>query len=300
MVSIFFEFFIIFFDILSKYAIIWLRESWWSMVLSFIFLIVSILANIGLYWGLELYKQWQYVFILIGTIPMFYCLAFVFYALLLFLYSLFLNKKRKIEKPSKFYWQLIRQSCHQLIFFANIKVHVKGLERLPKQPFLIVSNHTSMFDPIVILDKIKYGPLSCVTKPENENIILCGPLIHRAGFIPIDRNNAFNAIHSIQRASNYITKYKTSIYICPEGTRSRSGELLPFHPGSFKIATRTEAPIVIASIRNANQVKKNFPFKRTHIFLDILEVLTYEKYQDKNTTELAALTQELIRKNLER
>ncbi len=270
------------------------------MVLSFIFLFLSTLASIGLYCGLELYRQWQYGFIFIGTIPGFYGLAFLFYVLFLFLFTLLLNKKKKVEQPSKFYWQLIRQSCHQLIFFANIKVHVSGLEKLPKDPFLIVSNHTSMFDPIVILDKLKKYPLSCVTKPENEDVLLCGPLIHRAGFIPIDRNNAFHAIHSIQRASKYILNYKTSIYICPEGTRSKTGELLPFHPGSFKIATRTEADIVIASIKNANLVKKNFPFRRTHIYLDILKVLSYSDYKDKNTIELATLAQDVIKENLKR
>lgn len=270
------------------------------MVLSFIFLMLSILASIGLYCGLELYRQWQYCFIFIGTIPGFYGVAFLLYILFLFLFTLTLNKKRKIEKPSRFYWQLIRQSCHQLIFFASIKVHISGLEKLPQTPFLIVSNHTSMFDPMVILDQLKHQPLSCVTKPENENIILCGPLIHRAGFIPIDRNNAFHAIHSIQRASKYISDFKTCIYICPEGTRSKTGKLLPFHPGSFKIATRTESDIVIASIKNANLVKKNFPFRRTHIYLDILEVLSHSDYQDKNTIELATMTQAIIEENLKR
>ncbi len=57
---------------------------------------------------------------------------------------------------------------------------------------------------------------------------------------------------------------------------------------------------MIASIKNENLVKKNFPFRRTHIYLDILEVLSHSDYQDKNTIELATMTQAIIEENLKR
>lgn len=267
------------------------------MFLTILFLIFSIGGSLGIYLGLQLYTEWYYFFLFIILIPIFYGFSFLFYILFLFVWSLFLSKKKPIQKPSWIANFIIKETCKKLIFFSNTKIHLKGFESIPKKPCLLVSNHTSMFDAIAMLAVLKQ-PVLCVTKEENEKIPICGAFIHRAGFIPLNRNNAFQAVRSIQQASEYIKQETASIYICPEGTRSKTGELLPFHAGSFKIATKTEADIVVISIQGANQVKKNFPFRRTHIFMNVVHILKHSDYEDKKTIEIAEMAYDKIKNDL--
>nr|MDE5714777.1 1-acyl-sn-glycerol-3-phosphate acyltransferase [Anaeroplasmataceae bacterium] len=247
--------------------------------------------------GLHLYKDWYFIFLLIGMIRVFYGICFLIYILFLFFWSLFLSKKKIIKQPSRIANFIIKETCKKIIFFSNTKLHLQGFEKMPEQPCLFVSNHTSMFDAIAMLAILKKS-VCCVTKMENERIPICGPFIHHAGYISLDRSNAFHAVKSIQKAAEYIETNTASIYICPEGTRSKTGEMLPFHPGSFKIATKTEADIVLISISGANQVKKNFPFRRSHIYITLVDVLSHEAYHDKKTVEIADIAYEIIKNDL--
>lgn len=270
------------------------------MILGTILLMLTLLTIGALEWALNLYQIWWTYLIAIAAIPLVYLLWFGLYIIFVFIWSLFLNKKKEINKPSRFYSGMVRQTAIQLAFLSNSRAHVTGLEKIPHdQKFLIVSNHTSNFDHIYILKEIKHFPLICVTKPENENIPICGPFIHRAGYIKIDRENDFKALSSIVKATNYIKNDIANICIAPEGTRSKNGELLPFKPGAFKIATKSGAPIVIVSILNCNLIHKNFPFKRTNVYFDVIDVIGKDQYENMSTVELSERVREEIKKQLE-
>lgn len=270
------------------------------MILGLIFLLISILGSLGVYFGLELYSEWYYFYAIPVGIIIDYIALILVYLITLFIFSLFFNKKKDIKKPSKFLYFLIRQTVQAIIFFSRTKIHTKGLEKLPNEPYLMVTNHVSMFDPMVAIAKVKEQKLICVTKPENEKIPICGAFIHKAGFIPVDRENNKNGLKAIIKAVKFITEYKTSIYICPEGTRSKTGEMLPFHAGSFKIATKANVDIVVASVKNADLIHKRFPFRRTHVYFEILDVIKREEYETKNTEDLAKQAFDLIKENMER
>lgn len=89
-----------------------------------------------------------------------------------------------------------------------------------------------------------------------------------------------------------------SMMIYPEGTRSKNGELLPFHPGSFKIAQRSSAPLVIAAVRGTEKVRDNFPLHQTDVYFDVLEVLDPEQVKSMSTARLAEYSRSLIEKHL--
>ena len=82
--------------------------------------------------------------------------------------------------------------------------------------------------------------------------------------------------------------------VYPEGTRSKTGELGPFHAGSFKIAQRGNVPVVIAAIRGTEEVHRHFPFRPTRVALDILDVIPAERVKAMSTQELAAYSREKI------
>jgi 1-acyl-sn-glycerol-3-phosphate acyltransferase len=82
--------------------------------------------------------------------------------------------------------------------------------------------------------------------------------------------------------------------IYPEGTRARDKAMLPFHAGSFKIATKSGAPLVITTVDNTNLVHKNAPFKRTEITLRICEVIFSEEVLASSTAELSEKARKIM------
>ena len=87
--------------------------------------------------------------------------------------------------------------------------------------------------------------------------------------------------------------------VYPEGMRSRSGELLPFHDGVFKIAIKANVPVVVACMQGQEVIKKNMliPFKKTVVYFDILDVLSVE--EKVSSHELAEKARTLIQNKLD-
>ena len=195
---------------------------------------------------------------------------------------------------NKFYYWILRQTSTQLVLLSNTKVHVTGLDKIPNDKrVLFVSNHTSNFDQIVLLKVLKQKPIICITKPENEKIPIMGAFINKTGY-------NFNALSSILKGVIYLKNDLADMYVAPEGTRSKSGELLPFKAGAFKIATKAEAPIVVISLLNCNKIHKNFPFKRTHVYMDVINVIYSEEYETMNSVEISDFVRNEINTQLKK
>ena len=174
-----------------------------------------------------------------------------------------------------------------LCAYGGLRPQVTGAEKLPDTPCLLVCNHRSMFDPLMILGYLKGQNIAFVSKPSNMKIPLIGDIAYAAGFLPIDRENDREALKTILAAAGYLKKGLCSVAIFPEGTRSRSGELLPFHAGSFKIAQRANVPLVIACVRDTEKASRRLFLRPTKVYLDILEVLPAQQVKAMSTHELA-------------
>ena len=176
-----------------------------------------------------------------------------------------------------------------LCSYAHVHTAISGRELLPEQGrFLLVCNHRSAFDPVVKASVLRDYNLAFISKPSNLKLPFIGPLAYGAGFIPINRENDREALKSILQAADYLKRNLCSIAVYPEGTRSKTGRLLPFHAGCFKIAQRAKVPVAVAAIRGTEKVGKNFPFRRTDVQLDILELIPAETVSALNTQELSA------------
>lgn len=95
-------------------------------------------------------------------------------------------------------------------------------------------------------------------------------------------------------------KQEVSIGVYPEGTRSKTRELLPFHNGVFKIAQKADVPIVILSIVGTERVAKRTPFKPTDVYLDVLEVFPSENIQGIRTETIGMMACRLIATNIKK
>ena len=81
-----------------------------------------------------------------------------------------------------------------------------------------------------------------------------------AGFVPLERGNRDQSLPAIERAAEAL-RDGNSFLIFPEGTRSRTGELLPFKKGGFIMALKGQAPIVPVAITGARQaMRKGSPW----------------------------------------
>lgn len=103
---------------------------------------------------------------------------------------------------------------------------------------MFVGNHRSNFDPIIEWLVLKPWDIAFISKGENFKIPFFGRIIRKCCFMPIDRENPRKALRTINKASDLLQSGEVSIGVYPEGTRSKTGELLPFHDGVFHIAKR--------------------------------------------------------------
>jgi 1-acyl-sn-glycerol-3-phosphate acyltransferase len=143
--------------------------------------------------------------------------------------------------------------CKRVVAHLELDLHVRGRERLDRgATYLVMSNHQSHYDVPVLYYVL--GPnLRMVAKKELFGVPIFGAAMRAAGFIEIDRQNRDRAIESLEVARTQLAR-GTHVWIAPEGTRSESGELLPFKKGPFALALGAGLPVLpvtIAGTRDA-------------------------------------------------
>ena len=226
--------------------------------------------------------------------------VFLLYVLLLGVCSLLVDPEKEYNKNSSFYRFLLDSATAAAIKLCRIRLHVSGMEKIPKDTkLLFVSNHRSNFDPLITWYALKKWKLAFISKPENFKIPFFGRIIRRCCFLPIDRENPRKAIVTINRAAKLLKKQEVSIGVYPEGTRSKTCELLPFHNGVFKIAQKADVPIVVLSITGTEKIAKATPFRRTDVYLDVLEVMSAEFVKENSTAAIGDQVQQLLLAHLE-
>jgi len=129
-----------------------------------------------------------------------------------------------------------------VLWAAGTPVHAEGLDRIPDRPVVYAANHSSMFD-IWALAATLPGSVRMVAKQELARIPLLGRAMVTAGHLTIDRAHPARALEAYRRAAEII-RGGTSALLFPEGTRSRTGELLPFKNAPFGLAIAAQVPVV--------------------------------------------------------
>ncbi len=184
-------------------------------------------------------------------------------------------------------------------FYAGIKPVINGCEKIPTDGrFLFVCNHRSMFDPLVVIEKMYKYNISFISKPSNMQLPFVGRIAYATGFLPIDRENDRNALKTILTAADYMKRDLCSIGVYPEGTRSKTNEMLPFHAGCFKAAQKAKVPIVVACVRGSENIRRVRLFSGTKVYLDILEVIPAEAVCSMRTDNLSEHIRSVIQDNL--
>lgn len=136
---------------------------------------------------------------------------------------------------------------------SEIVLSVHGREHAVRdKACLIMSNHQSHYD-VAIVYYVLGSSIRMIAKRELFTLPVFGRAMKVAGFISIDRQNKERAIASLEDAKEKLAS-GIPIWIAPEGTRSPTGELLPFKKGGFVLAIDTGTPILPVSIRGTRDI----------------------------------------------
>jgi 1-acyl-sn-glycerol-3-phosphate acyltransferase len=123
---------------------------------------------------------------------------------------------------------------------------------VPGKPYIIMSNHRSHYDIPLIFISLP-GSIRMLTKKELFNIPLWGRGLKAAEFLSIDRHNHEQALRDLVDAKNKMES-GVVLWIAPEGTRSRTGELQPFKKGGFMLALQMKAMIIPVGINGSENI----------------------------------------------
>ncbi len=231
------------------------------------------------------------LYILLGLVG-----AFLLMILFLTVVALTVNPKKHYEKEHPFYRGVLNVFSGAALWLLGVRTTVEGAEKLPKSGnFLFISNHRSNYDPIIQWYVLREYKLTFVSKKANFRVPWFGRIIHRCGFLPIDRKSPRKSMETLSKAAELLSSTEKCVGIYPEGTRSKSVELLPFHKGVLKIAQKAERPIVIAVIEGTEKVFRNIlHFRRSRIVIRILETVDTERVKAVKSSELGEYAHALM------
>ena len=220
---------------------------------------------------------------------------FALYALWFVSLSWFVDKSKPQPKPNRFYLAVFVETMALYFRLARIEIRVRGKNKVPAYGnFLMVSNHLSDHDFMSMLITLRHRSIAFVSKPENFDKPVIGKILHKSGFLAINRQEARAALTTIREVSERMKTMPVSYGVFPEGTRNRESNkvLLPFHEGVFLMAKKAGVPIVIVRVTGTDQVKKRAPWRKTKVYVDFVDVIDADTVKATRSHELSEMVRE--------
>jgi len=144
------------------------------------------------------------------------------------------------------------------LWLSGISVRVRNPENIQRDRAAVYAvNHASNVEPPILYETLSelFPRLRILYKAELRKLPILVRAFDLAGFVPLERGNREQSLPAIERAAEALREGH-SFLIFPEGTRSRTGELLPFKKGGFIMAVKGQAPIVPVAIVGARDAMR--------------------------------------------
>ncbi len=172
----------------------------------------------------------------------------------------------------------VQNILQKVIDIAGVDIEVRGLENIPEEPCLYVGNHQSYFD-IIVAETVIPGGVGFIAKDDLGKIPGFKPWMDLIHCLLLDRENAKAAIKTLLKGVDNI-KDGYSMFIYPEGTRSKTGELGEFKGGGLKIAQKAKCPVVPVAVTGTRDIFENNPnlnIKPGHVTITFGEPIHFGK-----------------------
>ena len=221
-----------------------------------------------------------------------------------FLFLWFLALRVDVDKPqeeySAFYSKVITAYVRSVLPVIRVRVRTQGLEKIPTDGrFLLVCNHCSNIDPVILLGYFPKSQLAFISKQENKDMFLVGKIMHKLMCQLVNRENDREALKTIIRCINIIKEDKASIAVFPEGYIHEDRKFHHFRNGVFKIAQKANVPIVVCTLQGtAPAIGNILHLRRSNIDLHLLEVIPAHELQGVNTAQIGQRIYDLMAQDL--
>ncbi|EOC1324585.1 1-acylglycerol-3-phosphate O-acyltransferase [Cronobacter dublinensis] len=158
---------------------------------------------------------------------------------------------------------------------------------------IYIANHQNNYD-MVTASKIVQPPTVTVGKKSLVWIPFFGQLYWLTGNLLIDRNNRSKAHSTIAEVVEQFRKRKISIWMFPEGTRSRGRGLMPFKTGAFHAAIAAGVPIIPVCVSNTHGKIKLNRWNNGLVIVEMLPPVDTQGWGKEQVRELAAHCRQLM------
>jgi len=188
--------------------------------------------------------------------------------------------------------QRVFKTIALIILKIVARIDLTGLEHVPlRGAFVMVTNHLSSFDTLSLVGLAPVRPATAFGAIEHRSDFITGWALDKLGVIWVRRGEADREAVKIALEE---LKAGTAVGVAIEGTRSRTGGLLPGKPGAAYLANRAQAPIVPMAIWGTEQVIRNLKrLRRSTIHIRIGPVIRLPEGR-ATAAQLAAYTDQIM------
>ena len=179
----------------------------------------------------------------------------------------------------------------------GIKVIVRKPQNKSTTPCIYLANHQNNFDMFTHTAAVPKGTVS-LGKKSIAWMPLFGQMYWLSGNILIDRKNRNKAIDTLAKTAQKIKDKCLSIWIFPEGTRSRGRGLLPFKMGAFYTAIAAGVPLVPVLASNQSNIKLN-RWNNGVVIIEMLDPVPTIGLTKENAKELTSKVHRIMSDKLE-
>ena len=142
--------------------------------------------------------------------------------IVVFIISCCVNSRKDRQKPSKWAYWWLSQGIKCINYFSSVDCKVIGAKKLPKNgTFVLVCNHRSNYDPMLIIEKFSLKHIAFISKESNMKMPMIGNLLKASCYQGIDREDKEKSLEVIKKCTKFVSEGVLNIGVFPEGTRQR-------------------------------------------------------------------------------
>ena len=149
-------------------------------------------------------------------------------------------------------WLVVHRLAKAALFMLGLRPRVEGSEHLPVSQGIVVANHASYLDGVVLAATLP-GSLAFTAKEELAPQFFAGTLLRRLGTVFVARFDTKSGIKSTREAERTARRGERLVFF-PEGTLTRYPGILGFHLGAFLIAAHTNQPVIPVTLRGTRSI----------------------------------------------